>query len=248
MSLVLEIQKMMTKDSSGMDRKRLEHIRGFLQYVAQTYTSFTSYFIGLHMTIDSWRAGRDEEGWRLPLLDWRKEDKPEEDWSGVDDVVIEAPPQKVAAVPRLAFDVEALSKLLKPEEPPLKPVRAKATAKVYYGFGDASCCGFGATIQIGDEIVYEYGQWTQEVTESRSSNWRELANLVETLERVVVEHNLEGSEIFIFTNNSTAEAAFWKGTSKLRRLFELVLRLKVLEQKYGLILHVIHVSGRRMIA
>jgi hypothetical protein len=86
------------------------------------------------------------------------------------------------------------------------------------------------------------------VTEERSSNWRELDNLVEALERIVVEHDLRGSEIFIFTDNSTAEAAFWKGTSSSPRLFELVLRLKELEMKYDLTLHIIHVSGKRMIA
>jgi hypothetical protein len=52
----------------------------------------------------------------------------------------------VKAVPRLRHDVEALVKLMEPAKPPLKRVRAEATAKVYYGFGDASGCGFGATI------------------------------------------------------------------------------------------------------
>lgn len=60
-------------------------------------------------------------------------------------------------------------------------------------------------------------------------------------------HNLEGSEIFIFTDNTTAEAAFWKGTSKSKKLFELVLRLKLLKMKFGLKLHIVYVSGRRMI-
>jgi hypothetical protein len=71
---------------------------------------------------------------------------------------------------------------------------------------------------------------------------------VETLERVVEAHNLEGSEIFIFTDNTTAEAAFWKGTSKSKKLFELVLRLKLLKMKFGLKLHIVYVSGRHMIA
>jgi hypothetical protein len=75
-----------------------------------------------------------------------------------------------------------------------------------------------------------------------------LNNLVEALERIVVEYKLGESEIFIFTDNSTAEAAFWKGTSKSRKLFDLVLRLKKLEMENGLILHVVHVSGLRMIA
>jgi hypothetical protein len=75
-----------------------------------------------------------------------------------------------------------------------------------------------------------------------------LNNLVEALESLVVEHALRGSEIFIFTDNSTAEAAFWKGTSKSEALFELVLRLKELELEQDIQLHVVHVSGKRMIA
>eukprot|EP00978_Attheya_sp_CCMP212_P037942 scaffold183200_cov67-Attheya_sp.AAC.3 len=54
--------------------------------------------------------------------------------------------------------------------------------------------------------------------------------------------------MFMFTDNTTAEAAYWKGTSHSRKLFELVLRLKKLETKNDLVLHMIHVSGRRMIA
>ena len=51
----------------------------------------------------------------------------------------------------------------------------------------------------------------------------------------------------MFTDNSTTEGAFWKGTSTSPKLLELVLRLRKLEMKSGLILHLIHVSGRRMI-
>ena len=118
----------------------------------------------------------------------------------------------------------------------------------YYGFADASGRGFGATIQIGNEIHYEYGQWSSEVSETRSSNWRELNNLVEAMEGAAKENNLAGSEIFLFTDNSTAEHAFYKGTSKSRLLFELVLRLRLLEIKHDLLLRVVHVSGKRMIA
>jgi hypothetical protein len=49
-------------------------------------------------------------------------------------------------------------------------------------------------------------------------------------------------------DNSTAKAAFWKGTSKSRLLFDLVLQLKELELDYDLCLHIIHVSGEKMIA
>jgi hypothetical protein len=106
---------------------------------------------------------------------------------------------------------------------------------------------FGATIQIKDKIWYEYGQWCSEIVEESSSNWREFTNLVAFLEGTIEKHGLGGSEVFIFTDNSTSEAAFWKGTSKSRLLFDLVPRLKKLEMNFNLILHVIHVSGKRMI-
>ena len=44
-----------------------------------------------------------------------------------------------------------------------------------------------------------------------------------------------------------AKAAFWKGTSKSKALFELVLCLKELELEHNLQLHVVHVSGKCMI-
>jgi hypothetical protein len=74
-----------------------------------------------------------------------------------------------------------------------------------------------------------------------------LDNLVEALERLVSRHDLTGHELFIFTDNSTAESAFWKGTSSSQKLFELVLRLRLLEITHDIKLHVVHVSGRWMI-
>jgi hypothetical protein len=157
-------------------------------------------------------------------------------------------PTFVAAVPRLAGDIEAMKDLCSCEKPPLQRVRCRKVGRAYYGFGDASKSSFGATVQIDDVLEFEYGQWTTEAGETNSSNWRELNNLVEALERIFKTHDLGGCEFFMFTDNSTAEAAYWKGTSKSRKLFELVLRLKKLEVKYDIILHVIHVSGKRMIA
>jgi hypothetical protein len=39
---------------------------------------------------------------------------------------------------------------------------------VFYGFGGASGSGFGATIQTGNEIHYEYGKWCSEVMEKKT--------------------------------------------------------------------------------
>jgi hypothetical protein len=54
-------------------------------------------------------------------------------------------------------------------------------------------------------------------------------------------------EVFLFTDNSTAAAVYFKGNSTSTKLFELVLRLRRLEMSGGLILHDVCVAGTRMI-
>ena len=49
------------------------------------------------------------------------------------------------------------------------------------------------------------------------------------------------------TDNLVAEGAFYKGTSSSRKLFELVLRLRLLEINVGFKIHIIHIAGTRMI-
>jgi hypothetical protein len=43
------------------------------------------------------------------------------------------------------------------------------------------------------------------------------------------------------------ETAFWKGAYPPRRLFEVVLTLSKLDMKNAMTIHVVHVSGKRMI-
>jgi hypothetical protein len=52
-------------DSEWVDHNVLERIRGFLVYVARTLKHLTPFLMGLHATIDGWRQGRYEQGWRL---------------------------------------------------------------------------------------------------------------------------------------------------------------------------------------
>jgi hypothetical protein len=120
-------------------------------------------------------------------------------------------PETVTAVPRFRHDVEALKAVSEPDAPPLRRVRCQKKCMAYYGFGDASGAGFGAMLQIGHSIYYEYGRWTSEVTESESSNWQELNNLVEALEGACQKHQLAGCELMLFTDNSTAKNAFLEG-------------------------------------
>ena len=53
--------------------------------------------------------------------------------------------------------------------------------------------------------------------------------------------------MWLFTDNSTAESCFCKGSSSSQLLHELVLRLRKLEMEHSLNLHVVHVAGTRMI-
>jgi hypothetical protein len=107
----------------------------------------------------------------------------------------------------------------------LRAVRCRESGTFLYGFGDASGQAFGASVQVADEIKYQYGQWIASVTEEETSNWRELANLVAFVSELVESGEYDGFELFIFSDNSTAENAFWKGTSTSRWLYELVLEL-----------------------
>jgi hypothetical protein len=244
-TLLAEVRELLTLQPLTLPRKRLEQIRGYLVHIAQTYSMFASYLIGLHMTIDFWRPNRDQDGWRCSTA-FIQGIKDRGEWP--EDYDNSKGPTTVSAVPRLTHDIRALEDLTQGDLPLLRRVRARKTGRVLYGFGDASKAAFGATIQIEDRLFYQYGQWSNEIVERESSNWRELSNLVIYLCDLVKKEDLSGYEIYMFTDNSTAEAAFWKGTSVSPRLFELVLQLKRLELDCDVILHVIHISGKRMIA
>jgi hypothetical protein len=52
--------------------------------------------------------------------------------------------------------------------------------------------------------------------------------------------------VFLFTDNAKAESVYYKGNLSFKRLFKLMLRLRNLEMKGDLVLHVVHVAGTRM--
>jgi hypothetical protein len=167
--LLQEVLDLIAEDPTSLPRKRLEQVRGFLIYVTRTYPCMIPYLIGLHMTIDGWRQNRDLEGWRLSTGDLRLR-AAEAAMLGEDAMAPEAEdaPSVVVAVPRLANDMRAILRLMASDTPVLRRVRCRKSTKAYYGFGDASGVGFGATIQIGKDIWYEYGQWSTESAEDKS--------------------------------------------------------------------------------
>jgi hypothetical protein len=157
------------------------------------------------------------------------------------------PPVRVRPVKRLKADVRAMMVLTRSEEPPSRSVRPGKRATAIYGFGDASKDGFGASFEIeGVGLVWRSGNWNWSMRDE-SSNYREFRNIVEIIESRVADGSLCGHELFMFTDNSTAEAAFFKGTSTSEKLFDLVLRLRKIEMEGNLFIHLVHVSGTRMI-
>ena len=153
---------------------------------------------------------------------------------------------RTSAVPRLLSDLEALSALTNSEKPRYNVVRGKVVFKAYYGFVDASSGGFGASVERPDGTHARNGLWGKD-TEDASSNYRELRNLVETVEEEARQGHLRGCELWIFTDNSTAEACFHKGSSSSKALHELVLRLRKVEIDTGMKLFIVHCAGTRMI-
>jgi hypothetical protein len=262
------------KNVEGMDGKTLQSIRGFLVYIARTYPSMVPYLKGIHATIDSWRPGRDKNGWKTTKAGKRKRSQMDVEGNRVDELdtltmfpelgmtyVHTLGPVKVFPVPRLKYDLECLVQLTSFPHPPDRQVRMNKQAKVMYGFGDASKQGFGTSIELPDKsIMWRFGQWrldeeqeaqnegtNMSLIEERSSNYRELRNLVEALEDAYAKGLLDDREIFMFTDNSTAEAAFFKGTSSSELLFNLIIRLRKIEMTGVCIIHMIHVAGTRMI-
>ena len=59
--------------------------------------------------------------------------------------------------------------------------------------------------------------------------------------------NLGKSMVFINTDNSTVEKAYYKGNSSSPKIFDLVVRARLLETKYRCKVYISHVSSKRMI-
>ena len=119
---------------------------------------------GMHLTLDSWRPFRDEEGWKWNEKEIREHVR---NHKGDELATQEAPPKRVKVVPRMLDDMQALKMLTAAISPPKRRVRSKLVVEIFYGFGDASatgaCVNFqkvvkkGAMFQLDNRIHYRYG-------------------------------------------------------------------------------------------
>jgi len=101
------------------------------------------------------------------------------------------PPVRVKFMTRMRDDVEALMKLTESSTPPKRRVWLKFITWLTYGFGNASGKGYGAALLLWDGVIfYRQGLWRWTITKERSSNYRELQNLVDSLEERAAEKGL----------------------------------------------------------
>jgi hypothetical protein len=245
-----------------IDFKQLEKDTGFLVHVFMTYELLRPCLKGFYLTMNSWQYNRGKDGWKLGRREW--EDLAEEfgkdgkRWYEMEEEVMQgntrdAAPSLVQVVPRFEEDIRVLKLMFQERTPSLRLVRGFNVARVLYGFGDASGAGFGSTWTTEDmeasgsrTVHYRFGRWGSE-SDGESSNFRELRNLVDTLSRLGKQGELSGVEVFVFTDNTTAEAAFSRGSSSNQKLYEMVKEVKVMEMLFETRVHIIHVAGKRMI-
>lgn len=248
--------KSTTDSRPFLDRRSLEKETGFLNHLSMTFETMIPYLKGLYLTLNSWREGRDENDWKLSAKKWRmilcaraeREGISEEelDFALKEQEDAEAP-LLVRASPSLIHDLSALCFMMERKLAPQVSIRSRTVVTVVYGFGDASGSGLGATFTCGSGFNFRIGVWGADEG-PESSNWKEFTNVVEALEDEAKAGNLEGSEVYMFTDNSTVESCASRGTSSSPKLLGLVIRLQGLMTRSDVKIHIFHVSGTRMIA
>lgn len=118
---------------------------------------------------------------------------------------------------RLRDELFALESLLEGKISKRSLVRLPKSRWVSYVIGDASDNGYGAAIHVDDKLNFMYSQWTSAKSE-QSSNYRELRNLVNTVEKLYGEGILKNCELFLYTDNSVVDSAYCRGLYSSRLL------------------------------
>ena len=239
-----------------LNYKELESDLGFLVHFSMTYSNLNPFLKGFYSTLNGWRPDRDEKGWKLSFnsyqhylqLGRRTEVSNDDSMYIPNDDGDEETPETVDTVPLMIDHIKVLMDMFVNDQPVLLLKRGCSRFEAMYVFGDASGLGFGSSSWVvGERLNYRYGVWGLSAGEDSSSNYRELRNLVESLEKSGLSGQLDGREVFLFTDNSTAEAVAAKGSSTSPLLYELVVRLFKLTTTFLCSVNVIHVSGERMI-
>ena len=71
--------------------------------------------------------------------------------------------------------------------------------------------------------------------------------MVEMIEALYLEGSFTNCELFLLTDNIVLDYEFYKGYSSSKHYFELILRLRKLDMDGEIIIHLVYISGKRMI-
>jgi hypothetical protein len=108
--------------------------------------------------------------------------------------------------------------------------------------------GLGSTVNIpGIGIRCRIGVWGKD-DEAQSSNCKKFENVMQTIEEEARNGLLQGALMNLFTDNSTIEAALFKGNTPSRKLFNLIIQFIKVQMACNADIIVSHVAGSRMIA
>jgi hypothetical protein len=201
----------------------LLEIRGFLEYVVWTYMWLNLCIKGLHLTVDSWRPGRAEDGFKWTAKERRRKRYHGMEEEGLscqrefeDDEILgtthntgmaKEAPETVIPVERYFRNLACLQDLTSSAEP-LKQLYRAERQSAFFVIGDASSKAKGNVIVELYGVDYESGAWNLKWRE-KSSNCREAKNLTDRLERLVADGALQNHEVFLITDNSAFEGAFY---------------------------------------
>ncbi|KAL7519144.1 hypothetical protein ACHAWX_003937 [Stephanocyclus meneghinianus] len=220
-SLVQELDTLLLA-SACLPKLCLEQIRGFLIYVTRTYEWVAPHLKGLHLSINGWREGQDWEGYKvakpspMPTCQFV--------WNWESDAWIDIPQSNLllgARVGGIGPRLQWLSWFVQSE---LQPSTSWET------LAEPALVWFSGSSTLAQE----------------SSNFCEANNLVSRLEELEQEGCLEGSEVFLITDNLPFEGTFYKSHLSSQKLNDIILRLRLVQMQTSCILHVIHVAGTRM--
>jgi hypothetical protein len=238
--------------------KTLERKLGFLCHAAQTVKELRPFLRGFYDTLNSWRPTAPDKS-REEV--WYGTEQPNDAHFDLEEFAArylhneefrteasDTPPVKASE--GLEADICALMSLTSSDTPVERYIRHNAGRILIYGFTDASGTGGGASFERQLEekyLTYRVSVWSVAEREE-SSNWKEFDKLVESLEDEAAGGGLKRTAVYMFTDNSTVEAAIHSGRSSSPRLRALVIRFLSLQTRNECSIEVFHVAGTRMIA
>jgi len=88
--------------SPQIEFKTLESYQGYLIYLCRTYSSINPHLKGIHLTLDSWRPWRREDGWKMTISEMHMAILEKEGYDTLSPLTnIDHAPKYVSWVPRL---------------------------------------------------------------------------------------------------------------------------------------------------